>query len=85
MKKIVLIVTTSLFIAAGGLFLSGCGGNSSSGSKQTEQHEHSKAAMDSHKYQLYTCPMHPEVTGKKGDECPKCGMKLTEPVKEKDK
>ena len=29
---------------------------------------------------LYACPMHPEVQGKKGDECPKCGMKLTEPV-----
>jgi hypothetical protein len=29
----------------------------------------------------YSCPMHPEVIGKEGDECPKCGMKLTEPVK----
>ena len=27
----------------------------------------------------YACPMHPEVTGKKGDECSKCGMTL-EPV-----
>lgn len=31
--------------------------------------------------QLYSCPMHPEVKGKKGSECPKCGMALTEPVK----
>ncbi len=31
--------------------------------------------------QLYACPMHPEVTGKKGDKCSKCGMELTEPVK----
>lgn len=31
--------------------------------------------------ELYACPMHPEVQGKKGDECPKCGMALTEPVK----
>jgi len=30
--------------------------------------------------QLYSCPMHPEVTGKKGDKCPKCEMELTEPV-----
>ncbi|RTY89848.1 DUF3347 domain-containing protein [Flavobacterium sp. GT3R68] len=30
--------------------------------------------------QLYACPMHPEVTGHKGDKCPKCGMELTEPV-----
>ncbi len=27
---------------------------------------------------LYACPMHPEVTGKKGDRCPKCNMELTE-------
>lgn len=25
---------------------------------------------------IYACPMHPEVTGKAGDICPKCGMKL---------
>lgn len=31
--------------------------------------------------QLYACPMHPEVIGKKDEKCPKCGMKLTEPVK----
>ncbi|MGL2965920.1 heavy metal-binding domain-containing protein [Flavobacterium sp. XGLA_31] len=29
---------------------------------------------------LYACPMHPEVHGKMNEECPKCGMKLTEPV-----
>jgi hypothetical protein len=31
---------------------------------------------------VYACPMHPEVKGKKGDKCPKCGM-LMEPVKQK--
>lgn len=25
---------------------------------------------------VYTCPMHPDITGKVGDECPKCGMDL---------
>ena len=30
--------------------------------------------------QLYSCSMHPEVTGKKGESCSKCGMDLTEPV-----
>ena len=29
---------------------------------------------------MYACPMHPEVQGKLNDKCPKCGMKLTEPV-----
>lgn len=35
---------------------------------------------DTPKNQLFACPMHPEVTGKKGDKCSKCGMELTEPV-----
>jgi hypothetical protein len=26
---------------------------------------------------VFACPMHPEVTGKEGDKCPKCGMALT--------
>ena len=34
-------------------------------SKTVDAHEHT-----------YRCPMHPEVTGKEGDTCPKCGMKL---------
>lgn len=25
---------------------------------------------------VYACPMHPEVTGKEGDSCSKCGMAL---------
>lgn len=28
----------------------------------------------------YACPMHPEITGKSGDKCSKCGMDL-KPVK----
>ena len=31
--------------------------------------------------QLYSCSMHPEVTGKKGEKCSKCGMELAELVK----
>ena len=31
--------------------------------------------------QMYACSMHPEVTGKKGEKCSKCGMELTVPVK----
>ncbi|WP_406843463.1 DUF3347 domain-containing protein [Flavobacterium soyae] len=34
--------------------------------------------------QLYACSMHPEITGKKGDTCSKCGMELTEPVPQTD-
>lgn len=32
---------------------------------------------------LYSCPMHSEITGEKGAECPECGMELTEKVYEK--
>lgn len=27
---------------------------------------------------VYVCSMHPEITGQKGDKCPKCGMDLTQ-------
>jgi len=30
--------------------------------------------------EVYACPMHPEVTGAKGEKCSKCNMELTEPV-----
>jgi hypothetical protein len=29
----------------------------------------------------HTCPMHPEVTGRSTDRCPKCGMDLDQPVR----
>lgn len=29
----------------------------------------------------YMCPMHPDVVGKRGDACPKCGMTLDQPVR----
>ena len=46
-----------------------CGNKSKS-----NEHEHAEAE---HEHEAsYACPMHPEVTGKEGDTCPKCGMKL---------
>jgi hypothetical protein len=34
-----------------------------------------------HQYaERYTCPMHPDVIGAKGDTCGKCGMPLDQPV-----
>ena len=34
--------------------------------------------------QVYACPMHPEITGKKGATCSECGMELTELVVQAD-
>ena len=33
-------------------------------------------ATDTLHVHVYACPMHPEITGKEGDKCPKCGMAL---------
>jgi rRNA maturation protein Nop10 len=48
-----------------------------SSAKKTEETNSAKMEM-THEGgdHVYACPMHPEVTGKEGDECPKCGMKL---------
>jgi uncharacterized lipoprotein NlpE involved in copper resistance len=43
----------------------------------------SETTVTNNPNQLYACSMHPEVTGKKDSACSKCGMKLTELVKEK--
>lgn len=37
--------------------------------------------MDSTKT-AYACPMHPDITGKEGDSCSACGMKLEAKVSE---
>ena len=52
--------------------------DSSTTTKTTTPMEDTKSIDKNSK--LYACPMHPEVQGNLNDECPKCGMKLTEPV-----
>lgn len=49
--------------------------NQKSKEVETSNTEKSETASE-----MFSCPMHPEVTGKKGEKCPKCGMELTEPV-----
>jgi hypothetical protein len=41
---------------------------------QTETRDHKGKHME---MDAFACPMHPEVTGKDGDTCTKCGMDLT--------
>jgi hypothetical protein len=49
---------------------------SCSNEKTTENKETDSAKVNDGHEHVYRCPMHPEVTGKEGDTCPKCGMKL---------
>lgn len=46
--------------------------------KETDATETTSTSSD-----LYACSMHPEVTGKKGSACSKCGMELTELIPQK--
>ncbi|MBS1616573.1 MAG: hypothetical protein JST06_10705 [Bacteroidetes bacterium] len=61
-KQIILIL-----LAVVGLLVGSCG-NTKSPEKNTVQ---TSAATI-----VWSCPMHPDVTGKEGDVCSKCGMKL---------
>lgn len=66
MKNIALIsagICTSLLFAA-------CGGGAS------EKPKNNGEDMEHGGEHTYACPMHPDITGKEGDKCLKCGMKL---------
>ena len=70
MKSVLKIsMAVILFSTAG--FLSAC--NNSSETKTVTADSATATHSEQH---IYACPMHPEVTGKEGDTCPKCGMKL---------
>lgn len=49
--------------------------------QKTEKTEPKAKEQTEKTEELYACPMHPEVQGKKGESCSKCGMELTELVK----
>jgi len=63
-------ILKTLSIALCVLLLASC----SNLKKEESTGEHDHAAGD-HEH-TYACPMHPDVTGKEGETCPKCGMKL---------
>lgn len=72
------------------IIMTSCGNKKAEQQEQKEgdDHQHTEGMdMDSTKNatmeMVYACPMHPEITGKEGDKCSKCGMKL-EPVKKDD-
>ncbi len=75
MKTLVLTLGIVLGLFIGSTIFSGCGSGSQKKAEATEEH-----MMDDHEHEamsaVYTCSMHPEVKGKKGDKCPKCDMEL---------
>jgi hypothetical protein len=74
-------ITHALFICGfliGTTLVTSCG----SKAKQEQSEEHAATKSDSTQT-VYACSMHPEVTGKEGDKCSKCGMAL-EAVKKTD-
>lgn len=76
--KQVLKITMVVIVIGSVTFFAAC--NNSSGDKKAdkgnEQHDSTAAKHDG--YHSFACPMHPEVIGKEGDTCPKCGMKLSQ-------
>lgn len=80
MKQIIFSIAALVFIA--------CNSNSDKAKEATPNETTPKEGtttkpevMTPVNQQLYACSMHPEVTGKKDEKCPKCGMNLTVPVK----
>ncbi len=69
MKNIIFAALAMVFV------FSACNSNTDK-TKETKTEQESPMTE-----QMYACSMHPEVTGKKGDKCPKCGMELSVPVK----
>jgi hypothetical protein len=59
------------FAVAASLVFAGLMTVTSCDAPATESHEHESE-------HVYSCPMHPEITGKSGDKCSECGMDLIE-------
>ncbi len=84
-KTISTLVIGATFLTGTFLITTGC-----ESKEAPETHEHMEGGMHSQDgphsdadHDHYNCPMHPEVTGAKGDNCSKCGMTL-EPMSEEE-
>lgn len=73
MKQV--LKTPMAVIAIGTLtFFAAC--NNNTGDSKTSTADTATTSAHDGSVHIYACPMHPEVTGKEGDTCSKCGMKL---------
>lgn len=78
MKKLLLTTTFVISGFAACQLITGCGSKKEQSADQMKSdttNQHKNMQMDSTQT-VYACPMHPEVTGKDGDKCSKCGMNL---------
>lgn len=64
---------TAIAIAISTIFTACNNDSTEKGNAMTDATKTEMAHSEDH---IFACPMHPEVTGKEGDDCPKCGMKL---------
>ena len=71
MKKSVVTLPLIVFIFIAYTFVTGC-----TARPKQEQNQSDALKKDSTNAVVYACAMHPEVTGKEGDKCSKCGMQL---------
>jgi hypothetical protein len=55
-------------------FFAACNNSTGDSKKEVADTMHTEAAHSGD--HTFACPMHPEVTGKEGETCPKCGMNL---------
>ena len=68
---------TGIFIVFAMLFLAACSQkNPAPDSSKNDAPAQAQPAAATTPEAVYACPMHPEVTGKEGEKCPKCKMDL---------
>ena len=78
MKKSFLISLLVVVMMSGvSVLLTSCGSKGAQQEEQAQEPEEEQAPATDEQM-AYACPMHPDITGKKGDTCSKCGMDLEE-------
>lgn len=67
-------LTSAILIA--GLLAASQLTTSCNGNKEQSKEEATDQMKADSTQTVYACPMHPEITGKEGEKCSKCGMAL---------